>query len=224
MKKRILRSLLAFVLLFLFVPIVNASGSEWKSAYREYISSARYNDDLRVGNPQFAETLYDRDKNWDIYTTYDMDLDGVPELLIGTEYGPEQIDVFSYVNGLIKWMGTMGGDNFFQTVVSYDGAGIRGKVYAFAGGPAMTVKEYCLSNAGLMERTVAKSLVDNEGMETVGIDMYVSDSRLEQLLRGSLIGGSDSGERLLWVRRNNLVSESDWNEVFSMARSYGTWN
>ena len=165
--------------------------------------------------------FYYRDKQWDAYTAYDLNLDNIPELLIRTDYAIEQVDVFTYSNGNILWMGTMGGDNFFQTILSYDGAGIRGKLYTFMGGPAMQISEYQMTEAGLKKRSIGYSQVDSEGQETVGLIMYESDNYLEQLLRGTLLQ-KDFGEHLSWINRMN--AESNWDQVFITPRKYGIWN
>ena len=197
---------------------------DWRNAYRSFITTGEYGRYLRVENPEYADIFYGRSTEWDSFGVYDMDLDGVPELLIRSDYSIEQIDVFSYKNDSVRWTGTMGGSNFFQTIVSYDGAGVRGKLYTFAGGPAMEIEEYRLANGGLVKLPVGRSQVNSTGDDTTGITMYVSDSGLEQLLRGTLfIGGTDRGERIRWFPRSSLSSESDWNDLFSASRVYGSW-
>ena len=196
---------------------------DWRSAYRSFISSGEYEKYLRVENPEYAELFSERLREWDSFSIYDLDLDGIPELLIMTEYVFEQIDVFSYPGSIVHWTGTMGGNNFFQTVLSYDGAGIRGKLYTFVGGPVMEIDEYRLFNEWLVKQPVGRSQVDSSGDETTGITMYVSDSNLEQLLRGTLINGTDRGEHLIWFNRNDLGSESVWNDLFSASRGNDSW-
>ena len=201
------------------------SNETWRTAYRNFIATGAYIKYLRAENPEYADMFSGRSTEWDAFSVYDLDRDGVPELLIKTDYSIEQIDVFAYRNDSVRWKGTMGGDNFFQTVVSYDGAGIQGKLYTFSGGPVMEISEYQLIRDELIKTPVGRSQVDSSGDETIGVSMYVSDYSLEQLIRGTLyINGNDRGECLRWFVGSSLRNESGWNELFSASRGYGSWN
>ena len=197
--------------------------SDWKPAYQDFILSGEYSGYLRAGNPEYAEILYDRDSSWDSFALYDLDLDGTPELLARIDYAIEQVDVFTFKNGRVGWVGTMGGDNFFQAVLCYDGAGIRGSLYTLEGGPAMTIAEYRIGRAGLIKRSLGRTMVDSDGEETIGLDLYDTDSTLESLLYGSTVRGQDRGEYLIWTSRNDLGTSSGLNTLFSMERKIGSW-
>ena len=196
-----------------------ASAENWRDTYRRFISSGSYQPYIRAADPEFTEIAYERDTQWDSFACYDMDLDGVPELLVRSDYGYEQIDVFTCSGDSARWLGTMGGTNFFQWILCYDGAGVRGKLYTMMGGPVMTVDEYRLSRAGVVKRSLGRTVVDWSSEETVGLDLYDVESSLEQLLRGSLVSGRDRAEYLTWQIRNKLRRDSDWDSLFRMARS-----
>lgn len=200
------------------------NSKDWESAYKSFISTGDYRKYLRAENPEYAELFRDRDAAWDTLASYDFDQDGVPELLIRSDYSIEQIDVFSYRGGGVRWVGTMGGNNFFQTVLSYDRAGFTGKLYTFSGGPVMEIDEYRIINNELIKRPIGRSQVNSSGDETTGVALYDSDYSLEQLLLGTLLfNGKDQGEHLRWFSINSLTSESNWNDLFSALRGYGSW-
>ena len=197
---------------------------DWENAYRSFISSGEYGKYLRVENPEYADLFSGRNTEGGSFSVYDLDLDGVPELLIKSDYLIEQIDVFTYMSSYVRWTGTMGGNNFFQTIFSYDGAGIRGKLYTLVGGPIMEIDEYRLINGEIVKQPVGRSQVNSSGSEIIGITMYESNNNLEQMLRGTLISGTDHGEHLNWFYRNDLGSESSWSNLFSASREYGSWH
>ena len=198
---------------------------EWEYAYKSFISSGEYRKYLRVENPEYSEMFYERNTEWDSLASYDFDQDSIPELLIRSDYSIEQVDVFSYRNGGVHWVGTMGGNNFFQTILSYDKAGFNGRLFTFSGGPAMEINEYKVINEELIKLPIGRSQVNSSGDETIGVSMFVSDYNLEQLIHGTLfIDGKDQGEHLRWFSRNSLSSDSKWSDLFSTLREYGSWN
>lgn len=89
----------------------------------------------------------------------------------------------------------------------------------------MEINEYKVINEELIKLPIGRSQVNSNGDETIGVSMFVSDYDLEQLIRGTLfINGNDQGEHLRWFSRNSLSSESNWNDLFSTLRGYGSWN
>ena len=201
------------------------SSNEWETAYKFFISTGAYRKYLRVENPEYIDLFTERSTEWDSFSVYDFDRDSVPELLIRSDYSIEQIDIFSYRNSSVHWVGTMGGSNFFQTILSYDRSGIQGKLYTFSGGPVMDISEYQLNNDELIKTPIGRSQVNYSGDETIVVSMYISDYNLEQLIRGTLlINGKDQGEYLRWFAKNSLSSESNWNAMFSALRGNGSWN
>ncbi|MBQ7182474.1 MAG: hypothetical protein IJR97_00680 [Clostridia bacterium] len=136
-------------------PCAAASGNAWQQACRQLITSGDYQSFLSPNVPEAygerSEWLIifnDRDTAWDAFALHDMDGDGTPELIVRTEYGMEQADVFTFSSGRPVLMGTMGGDNFFQDIIYYDNFGYRG-LFTVMGGPAMTVERIrsCSKNA-----------------------------------------------------------------------------
>ena len=222
------KCLTGFVLLFAGFLLLSGSAlgaSDWQGVYRELIETREYNAFLRAGNPEYAQMLYDRDPSWDSFTVYDLNQDGTPELLIRIDYAIEQIDVFSCESGQAHWVGTMGGDNFFQSVLCYDRAGIPGRLITLEGGPMMKIAEYQIGNAGLIKRKIGCTRVDWDSEETIGIEMYEYDSSLEALLTASLVSGQDQAEHLIWHGWKDLTSGtgSSWNALFSQERQSGAW-
>ena len=88
----------------------------------------------------------------------------------------------------------------------------------------MEMDEYRIINNELIKRPVGRSQVNSSGDETTGVALYDSDYSLEQLLLGTLLfNGKDQGEHLRWFSINSLTSESNWNDLFSALRGYGSW-
>ncbi len=187
--------------------------SSWKSAYRQFFTSGSYKNYIRAVDPEYAGMLAERDTQWDSIALHDMDGDGTPELIIRSDYAVEQADVFVYQNGNVYWVGTMGGDNFFQWIISYRDSGYRG-LFTVMGGPAMSITRYTLANGTLNRQDIARTMVDNNGDYTIGIQMYMNDSTLYQLLYNTFVSGRDVSSPLEWYGRSGLNSDSDWNAFF----------
>ena len=185
----------------------------WQSVYRDFILSGEYRGFLRSVNPEYSEMLRERDTQWDGFATFDMDRDGVPELLVRADYMMEQIDVFTCAGKKVVWLGTMGGENFFQAIIRFQDPAYPG-VYTLMGGPVMTVDEYTLSDLRLQHRAIGRTVVDAEGMETLDVSMQVSDGNLYQLLYHTLVSGPDAAEQLVWCNDAELLTGDYWDLLF----------
>ena len=215
--------MLALMMLAVFVPGGTAqAGSKpfWQTAYQYFIQSGEYDRVISAPVSEYRGMLAERDKQWDCFAVYDMNGDGIQELIVMTDYSIEQADVFTWADDAIRWLGTMGGDNFFQMIICYDDPRYPG-LYTVMGGPAMNIDEYTMGPYGLNHRRVATTSVDSEGMETVGVNMKVSDDGLYQLLRGSFLSGQDRAKTLIWTRASELQSDAAWSVFFSALRRPG---
>ena len=193
-----------------------AARPDWQTFYQYFIQSGEYSKVLSTPVSEYRGMLMERDQQWDCFAVHDMNGDGIPELIVMTEYGGiEQADIFTWSDGAVRRLGTMGGDNFFQMIICYADPRYPG-LYTVMGGPAMKVDEYTIDQQGkLQHRYVAMTSVDSEGMETVAVNMKVSDDGLYQLLRGSLLSGPDEAQTLVWMRTSELQSDSAWTLFFS---------
>ena len=181
-----------------------AADGSWRTAYRALITTRGYRDYVRAVDPMFDETLADRDEYGvsEIFSLYDIDRDSVPELIVTTVYGAEQADVFTCAGGEVKWLGTMGGDNFFQFMFGYDG---RPCLFAAMGGPAMSIDAYTVENGSLVRTAVGSTEVNADGDDIVGIFMYTDDDALYQLLRATFLGeGTDTADVVPMVGAEDL--------------------
>lgn len=192
----------------------SAFAGGWQDAYIAFAEQGGYLQYIRAANPEFTEMVYERDTKYDTFSLADMNRDGIPELLVRIDYGYEQIDVFTWEDGRVAWKGTMGGDNFFQAVISYEKAGLPGALYTLSGGPAMAIDEYKLVKAGVVKRSMGMTQVDSEGMETVGITMYEQDDTLERLVYGTAIGSDDQAVYPEWLFLDDLKNRGGWAELF----------
>ena len=122
---------------FFSCPMIASGENSLLNNYKFFVESGEYDRYVRAGNPEFTEMFYERDKSMDSFAFFDFNSDRVPELLIRSDFGLEQADVFSAHAGKITWEGTIGGDNFFNWFVEYKQNGFDGKLYVFSGGPAM---------------------------------------------------------------------------------------
>lgn len=208
-------SVAVVLLLVILCGTASASGRpDWKTFYQYFIESGEYSKVLSTPVSEYRGMLMERDQKWDSFAVHDMNKDGIPELIVRTDYAIEQADVFTWTNDSVRWLGTMGGDNFFQMIICYSDPAYPG-LYTVMGGPAMKIDEYTYSASGLQHRYVAMTSVDSEGMETVAVNMQVNDEKLYQLLRGSFLSGQDQAQTIVWTRASELQSDSAWTLFFS---------
>ena len=215
--KKMLRRLLSAMMLIVLLAAGNAAAAgrlDWQTFYQYFIQSEEYARVISSPVNEYRGMMMDRDRKWDSFAVHDMNRDGIPELIVRTDYGIEQADVFTWTNDSVRWLGTMGGDNFFQTIICYNDPHYPG-LYTVMGGPAMKIDEYTYDSRGLQHRYVAMTTVDRNGEETTGVGMKVSDNGLYQLLRGSFVSGNDQAQSLVWTRAADLTSESAWTLFFS---------
>ena len=215
MKAKI-RVCLALMMALVFVwggAALAESRPAWQNAYRNFIVSGEYRGSLRSVNPEYSEMLRERDTSWDGFAMFDLDRDGVPELLVRADYAMEQIDVFTCTGKKVVWLGSMGGENFFQAIIRFQDAAYPG-VYTLMGGPVMTVDEYTLSGMRLQHRAIGRTVVDFAGMETLDITMQVSDQKLYQLLYHTLVSGPDVAEQLIWCTYTELLTDDYWDLLY----------
>lgn len=212
------------------IPIEGSSGSvdpvtprprqetagDWRSAYRRFISTGEYMGYMNHPDAAYRQMLMDRDTVWDSFALYDLNHDGTPELLVLASYGPEQADVFTFVNGSVLRLGMMGGDNFFQEFFYFDDAVYPG-LFTASGGPAMRIDTYTLSGSALTRRTLGQTIVNDEGDDTVGLQLSGSDSRLYQLLYSTLIYPGFTAHTLTWRLSGQLQTEANWTAFWQTA-------
>lgn len=194
-------------------------GTAWAGAYRQFFTGGTYRQYIRSVSPEWADMVNGRDTQWDCASLYDMDANGVPELIVRSDYGIEQADVFTFSGGQVLWLGTMGGDNFFQDVFCYSGA-YRTGLYIAQGGPAMRIRGYRLENGRILTTEVATTMVNADGDETIGVRMNVNDDTLYALLYGTFVGGPDTSRSLPWYRSGNLQNDSDWLALYAAVAGY----
>ena len=173
-----------------------AANEDWRAAYKSFLSSLDYRKYIRAVDPQFTQMLADRDEYgvWENFSLLDIDLNGTPEIIVTSIYGVEQADVFTYTGGEVTHLGVMGGDNFFQFMFSYED---RPCLYAAMGGPAMVIDAYTVENGALLRIGAARTEVNADGDDTVGITMFTDDDALRRLLEGTFLGkGTDEAVML----------------------------
>ena len=229
MTRRWLILITAFLFAFTLTAGNGASAASanqgWKDAYRQLISSGKYQSYLSPNVPAswgeqsaWKDSFNSRDRRWDAFALHDMNGDGIPELIVMTEFGVEQADVFTWNGSRVVWLGSMGGDNFFQEIVFYDQYGYSG-LFTVMGGPVMTITRYTLANGRLIQTRIGQTKVDANGDYTIGIRMDVNDQTLYDLLYGTYVGYRDLSRSLQWFRSSDLQTSTDWNFFFSSARS-----
>ena len=205
---------LALLVLFLAVPPF-AGAQSWQNQARQLIESGAYDSCLYNPNPEFDEMLSERDREWDMAALYDLDRDGVPEVIVQSIYGFEQADVFVSGSGGMKHAGMIGGENFFQFFFYYpDAEGL----FTAVGGPMMEIERYTLEGETLQRTEIGETLVDWDAEETIGIRMEVEDAELLQRLYGTLVWDQDSSQGLEWVGIRDLKTQTDWERFFASAR------
>ncbi len=206
--------ILAALTLCAAVPPAAAAGEGWQAGYRRLIETDGYNGFLQAPEEEYSGILAERDTAWDAFILYDFEDDGVPELIVRSDYAVEQADVFTWDGEGAVWAGTMGGENFFQGFLWYPGYPQAG-LLTLSGGPVMTIDAYFLRDGRLERTALGRTEVDSEGMETVGIRLDAGDETLHDLLYGTLADGNDSAEWLEdWVSLRELTDRGEWERLF----------
>lgn len=214
MKKILL--VLTIALLAAAVAVSASADTAWSNAYRDLVSSGAYRKYITHPDPEWAEIITQRDTTWDRFALHDMDGDRIPELIVYTEYGYEQADVFTFDGRNAVWLGSMGGDNFFQVIVYYEDTRYPG-LFTFMGGPAMKIDNYTVANGRLQRKYFGQTIVDFEGMETIGIDTTNQDKTLYRMLLDTAAGPTDTSRDLAWYLPQSLQSSSDWADFVNSA-------
>ena len=191
-----------------------AGGEDWQAGYRRLIETGGYNDVLQAPEEEYSGILAERDTAWDAFILYDFEDDGVPELIVRTDYAIEQADVFTWTGEGAALAGTMGGENFFQGFLWYPEVPQAGLI-TLSGGPVMTIDSYVLRDGRLERTALGRTEVDAEGMETVGVRLDAGDEVLRDLLYGTLADGNDDAEWLEdWVLLSDLKNRGEWERLF----------
>ncbi len=173
-----------------------SAAANWYQTYFNFVRSGQYRNYLKNSNREYDQLLRERDTQWDRFTVFDMNGDGVSELLVKTEYALEQVDFFTIRENGIVWLGSLGGDNFFQMVFHYPG---NNDILAALGGPVMDIRRASYTGSGFQAQKIARTTVDSSGDYTTGIQMYVSDQNLYNQLYGSFVSGQGNEIELYWT-------------------------
>ena len=189
----------------------------WKTAYRQFMISDAYNDYLHCSVPEFEDAFNDRQNSRsEVFALHDINLDGVPELIIESLYGIEQCDVFTFESSTVKWLGTMGGDNFINDVFYFNDLDYLA-LFSSEGGPGHTVDMYSVGTSGLVKTHVGATDLNSEG-EIIGFHMSISDDKLAGYMTAFIVNYPPEKGRLLnWARLEDLQNDTEWNTFFASA-------
>ena len=184
----------------------------WKVLYQRFITSGEYFGALANPDPELDEALREREQGLDAFALYDMDGDGIPELLVLAMYGIEQADVFTCEGNQVTRLGMMGGDNFFQFI--YHFSGYPG-LFTIMGGPAMDIDHYTIKNGLLDRQYIGMTIVNDDGDDTIGLRSQITDGTLYNLLYDALVDGDISPVDLPWRGHDSLKTDADWAAFFN---------
>ena len=182
----------------------------WRDVYRAFVRNQQYEKYLRCVEPAFQDSFYDPAQRTNTFALYDLDRDGVPELITESLYGLEQYDVFTCEGSAVRWLGTAGGDNFINDVFRFDDPRYPG-LFVSLGGPAQTVQRCTLSGGAMTKQTVGATVMNAEGDEATDFRMDVQDSGLYILLFNRLVAWpSAGGASLVWFGWTELLNDAGW--------------
>lgn len=198
-------------------PLQNISSYDWKNAYRQFISSDDYNAYLNCSVQEFEDAFNDRQnsrKEW--FALHDIDMDGIPELIVESLYGIEQCDVFTFTNGIVKWLGTMGGDNFINDVFYVNDLDYL-SLFVSEGGPGHTVDMYSINGEKIERIHVGDTKLNADG-DIIGFNMNIADDTLYEYMRSFIVQYPPTGGILLnWTHLEKFTNDTEWNEFFASA-------
>ena len=190
--------------------------TNWKTAYRQFITSDAFVPYIHCSMPEFEEAFNDRpNSRSELFALHDMDLDGIPELIVESVYGIEQCDVFTFEANAIQWLGTMGGDNFINDVFFFNDLSYRA-LFTSEGGPGPVVDMYSPGEGGLTKTHVGSSMVNSEGDSVIGFSMSIADDTLAEYINGFIVNDPpEKGMPLHWVRLEDLAEDDGWTAFFA---------
>ena len=172
--------LLAMMAVFFLLTVLSSASAEdlsWGPAYYDYIVSGSY-----LSGEQKYYSGYESFRNSARFALYDMDRDGVSEL-IADNNSPFHFDqthyVFSWQDGTIRYMGSIGGETgvFYYPQEDYPG------LFTSGGGMGSYTESYHhLRNGELkMEWVYDEYTTDDHVYEKKGIYQKTEDDALYQL-------------------------------------------
>lgn len=181
--------------------VKNFSGlnNDWEDEYRNFIAKGAYDQYIHARDPELEEMMIERDRQRDEVSRYDFNDDNIPELLIKTDIGIDQVDVFTFLNSKITWLGSMGGDNFINYYVYFKNKQFDNAIYTFSGGPGMGINRYTITMAGLWEEEIGRTVLDDETEDLLGIRINNrTNVSLEPILWDVVNNTCDDANYLLW--------------------------
>lgn len=195
------------------------TAATWKDAYHQFVTSGTYNDSLHSVMPEFEESFKTRDMEMTYFALHDMDLDGVPELLVETLYTLEQCDVFTFDNGSVKWLGSMAGENFIDAFFYFNDLDYIG-LFVSEGGPAVSVDLYTIQSGKLKKTYIGRTKVEKKDgyFDTTGFDMSLQDEKLYRYLSGFVMEEPQKyGSYLNTMPIKELRNDSKWPDFYASA-------
>ena len=193
------------------------TAATWKDAYHQFVTSGTYNDSLHSVMPELEESFKTRDMEMTYFALHDMDLDGVPELLVETLYTLEQCDVFTFDNGSVKWLGSMAGENFIDAIFYFNDLDYIG-LFVSEGGPAVSVDLYTIQSGKLKKTYIGKTNVEKKDgyFDTTGFDMSLQDEKLYRYLSGFVMEEPQKyGSYLNTMPIKELRNDSKWPDFYA---------
>lgn len=168
-----------------------AADGAWQNEYYQFITSGEYK---RMVASKLLETMGE----WGAaineisfrFALYDMNRDGLPELIVYAGDGPEQLDIYTLSSETVVHLGAMGGDNFFQWIF-YDLDPGSPELLATLGGPAMSIERCTYTDGIFRNQEIGHTLVSSDGLETVGLELFISDDALYSRLYQNLVKGRE---------------------------------
>ena len=200
-----------FMVLILVLGLFNIAMAQSISVIEEYekfVVSGAY--DKYISNPDgnINVLLVERDREEDRFAYFDIDGNGIEELIVRTAYPADQADVFSYSrNGGVQWCARMGGDyeiNDFFYIIDEPEFGF----FVTTGGPAVKIHQ-CTAKKdgwGFVNQVVAETKIDWDTLKIIDITMYVKNEALYKKIYERFVRHWKSGLVFFdtWYSLNNL--------------------
>ena len=202
--------------------IQNPAQTDWKSAYRQYISRKQYM--IYLDLERDPDTVFGEDEYYtgdlDQFALHDFDMDGIPELIVSaiTDANYEQMIVFTFNEGVVKYLGAMGGRQYKDWLFYFNDYDYKG-VFLTVGSYISGIYNYTIENGVLKETSVGSTIIKS-GEDGAYIDDYTTngDEKLYKYLYDLIFDGQHEllyASNMKWFVSQDLKSDEDWQALFA---------
>lgn len=196
--------------------------AEWKEAYRQFISERKYFEHLVWNDPRFIDHDTSYSGAQDCYALHDLNLDGIPELLVCAYLDYEQDNAFTFENGAVKFLGCIGGDLDKDSIFYFNDLDYPG-LFLTTGSWVTGIWHYSMESNVFTETDMGGTVIEEGPDDPYVADIWLKtdDPKLYKYLLDLITRQNQAGyaSYLDWSRgrAEALLTDSDWEAFYASA-------